>query len=307
MAHGERVFVKVARIRDPLSISAWKRGAKRSRRSRPTHFAPLRTFFSRAPERLPASILRAMVRLHGAHRTPEMEAGFREWLVSDPEHARQFERVTDVWDKGAMPVQGVTRVGAHAFRERRSVTWQALAAAFVLVVALGTTFVVRHERDRIDVTLVEGRVAVAAVTDEDPIEATASTLLETRAIRSASGSGPNVEPDLVRVLKPGQRLRLKGGVSASLDEPKIETVTAWRRGEVMLERTTLTEAIAEMNRYDRTILVIEDPEIAALRVSGIYHAGNNDAFATTVARLHGLELVRGSGQILLRQRPDAAR
>jgi len=31
-----------------------------------------------------------VVRLHGPHRSPALEAGFREWLAADPEHARQF-------------------------------------------------------------------------------------------------------------------------------------------------------------------------------------------------------------------------
>ncbi len=31
-----------------------------------------------------------IVRLHGPHRSADVEAGFREWLAADPENGRQF-------------------------------------------------------------------------------------------------------------------------------------------------------------------------------------------------------------------------
>ena len=52
-----------------------------------------------------------IVRLHGPHRTADLEAGFRAWLAADPENARQFERVTEVWEAGATPVPGIARMG----------------------------------------------------------------------------------------------------------------------------------------------------------------------------------------------------
>ena len=69
--------------------------------------------------------------LHGPHRSAELEAGFRAWLAADPENARQFERVTEVWDAGsAMPVAGVPRV--HAGESTTIESW-AVAAMILLV------------------------------------------------------------------------------------------------------------------------------------------------------------------------------
>jgi transmembrane sensor len=87
--------------------------------------------------------------------------------------------------------------------------------------------------------------------------------------------------------------------NAQIDEPRIEVVTAWRRGEVVLDGTPLSEAISEMNRYDRTRLVVPDPKVAALPVSGIYQAGSSETFAIMVARLYGLEVTHEYGQISL--------
>ena len=141
------------------------------------------------------------------------------------------------------------------------------------VVAIGTTFVVRYEAARTAVTLLEGSVTVSPATDRG------------------------------LTLAPGERVTFAAGGSRRLDrldEPKIEAVTAWRRGEVMLDRTQLEDAVAELNRYDKNTLIIDDPRIATLGISGIYHAGDSSGFAHTIAKLYGLEIIEQSNRIHLR-------
>jgi transmembrane sensor len=312
------------------------------------------------------------VRLHGPHRTPDLEAGFRAWLAADPENARQFERVTEVWDAGATPVPGVARVGDWQAGSRRSPTHRWLLAAAVAIVfiavgfwsadyflltptyatgmgeqrivrlsdgtrvtlnsdsrvainylgverrvridrgeayfdvakdasrpflvragehevrALGTTFVVRYDARRTAVTLVEGKVSVSSLP-------AASTSLE-RLDAAARALPPPAEKT---VLAPGQRLVFAEGEAPKLDEPRIEALIAWRRGEVILDKTALAEAVAEMNRYDQTTLVIDDAAIAQLKVSGIYHTADNENFAAMISRLYGLEVTHREGKIHL--------
>jgi ferric-dicitrate binding protein FerR (iron transport regulator) len=62
----------------------------------------------------------------------------------------------------------------------------------------------------------------------------------------------------------------------------------------------LVDAIAEVNRYDQTILVLDDPQLAHLTVSGVYHTGNSETFAAMIAQLYGLEIVRQNGRITLK-------
>lgn len=128
--------------------------------------------------------------------------------------------------------------------------------------ALGTSFVVRYEPGRTTVTLVEGRVIVT------PLSA----------------------PEESATIAPGQRLTFSRSAEPRLDMPRIEAVTAWRRGEVVLDDTPLADAVVEMNRYDKTQIVIEDPEIAALSVSGLFHTGDSEGFAHSVARMYGLSV-----------------
>lgn len=289
-----------------------------------------------------------IVRLHGPHRSPELEAAFRDWLAARAENGKQFERVTEVWDAGSsLTVAGAPRL-AH-WKERPLRRRWTLAAALLLVacglaswgawhtwadptlttrigeqrivpltdgtrislnsgtririaynnserrvelvhgevyfevahnpsrpfmvtvgqhrvVALGTVFDVRYEAAQTAVTLLEGKVAVS---------------------------------DLI--LSPGERVTLTPGERPKLDKPRMEAVIAWRSGEVMLDKTDLAHAIAELNRYDKTQLLIDDPEIAALPISGIYRVGDSRGFAHTVAKLYELEIIEQPERITLRR------
>jgi transmembrane sensor len=313
-----------------------------------------------------------IIRLHGPHRSADLEAGFRDWLDADPENARQFERVTEVWDAAATPVPGVPRVGHWQAGSPSSAarSWLLAAALAIVLIgagswsanyfwlnptyttgigeqrivrlsdgtritlnsdsrvaisyrdaerrvrvdrgeayfdvakdatrpflvragehqvrAIGTAFVVRYDGLRTAVTLVEGKVTVSSM----PAASTTSA-------RPDTGTRTPISVVEETVLIPGQRIVFAQSRAPKLDEPRIDAVTAWRRGEVMLDKTVLAEAIAELNRYDQTTLVIDDPAIAGLQISGIYHTADNETFANMISKLYGLEVVHRAGQIHL--------
>lgn len=152
------------------------------------------------------------------------------------------------------------------------------------VVAVGTVFSVRlnaresDPRESLSVTLVEGQVSV----------------------RPAVGSGiaTSVQP---LVMRPGERIRLlkdvagRAATTTQIDRPRLEQVLAWQRNEAVFDRTSLPEAVAEMNRYSKTPLVlVGDVAQADWQVSGQFRTGDNAAFAKALATLHGL-VVRESG------------
>jgi transmembrane sensor len=133
------------------------------------------------------------------------------------------------------------------------------------VTALGTSFVVRREEQRLAVTLVDGKVTV----------------------------------NQTFTLTPGERLTLAPGEAARLDMPSLEKATAWRRGQVILDDTPLVAAVAEMNRYSPIKLVIEQPEAATLLISGLFQAGDSASFARAVAATYGLTAVNKGDRIVL--------
>lgn len=313
-----------------------------------------------------------VVRLHGPHRSPELEAGFREWLAADPEHARQFERVTDVWDASArVPSGGLPRVRAH-WRPPTARVWAAAASVALVILAvayfdglfrsgveyrtgigaprvvqledgsrisldantavrvaysdterrvqlengqayfqvkhnpgwqfvvvagthqvtdIGTEFMVRRGAGRTAVTLLEGRVAVSSRSRESA---------GSRQTSPEMGPGPAAgSPMQPIILAPGQRITFAAAGPPSLDRPRMDDVTAWLHGEIMLDDTPLTRAVAQLNRYDPARLVIADPQVARLRVSGIYHTGNNREFAFLIGKLYGVQASDRGGQITL--------
>jgi transmembrane sensor len=104
----------------------------------------------------------------------------------------------------------------------------------------------------------------------------------------------------------GERLRIAKAGPSKLDEPRVEAVTAWRRGEVMLDDTPLIDAVAEMNRYNKSALIIDEARIANLKVSGIYHTGDSGGFAATVANLYGLRVTEAGDAIHLSSSSSAS-
>lgn len=152
--------------------------------------------------------------------------------------------------------------------------------------ALGTMFSIRLTPlapDALSVTLIEGSVEVAPNLPTRPV------------------------PSPVR-LEPGQRLQVSGAAGAlHLDRPSVASATAWARSEVALDDVSLFEAVAEVNRYgSKPIVLADDPAVRAVRVSGVYRAGDSEGFAMAVAALHGLEVRLGRDHLLIQQGQAAA-
>jgi transmembrane sensor len=153
------------------------------------------------------------------------------------------------------------------------------------VVALGTSFMVRRDEPggtAFTVTLLEGRVAV------EPL------------------SLPDVLPEqsaAVRVLRPGERLRFADHSPETVDSPSIERVTAWRRGLLIFDDASLSEAAAEFNRYGPVKITIGDADIGKIRVGGVFKMGDPADFAQAVASTHDLRIINRTGEIVMTTKP----
>jgi transmembrane sensor len=143
---------------------------------------------------------------------------------------------------------------------------------------LGTTFTVRNDGRKVAVVLVEGRV-----------EVTRQTPRQKKAVP-------------VTVLAPGERLTVRADAGAAIDHPRVEAVTAWRRGEVMFDGASLIDAAAEFNRYGGTQVQVGDPALAALRLSGVFQTHDPAEFARVAAELYDLQVDREGDRLVLRRR-----
>jgi transmembrane sensor len=131
-----------------------------------------------------------------------------------------------------------------------------------IVVATGTSFSVELVNGKAHVVLYEGHVAVVSASDSAPA-------LSSSQPKSAS------EVDL----NPGKEL------IASITSPQAEIVPAdidrslsWEAGQLSFSDEPLASAVERVNRYSQKKVVIADASIRSLPVSGVYNAGDIDAF-----------------------------
>jgi transmembrane sensor len=144
------------------------------------------------------------------------------------------------------------------------------------IVALGTVFTVEYDAHFVRVDMMEGRVAVVA---PDAIELTA-------------GEEARFSPD---------------GRATVTPKADIEAATAWRGGKVIFRAERLGEAIQRLNRYSRVQLQIDDAELADLRVSGVFEAGDNRGFADAMMAYLPVLADYSQGDVIkLRPKQDTA-
>jgi transmembrane sensor len=156
------------------------------------------------------------------------------------------------------------------------------------VIALGTSFLVRCEDPgslAFAVTLVEGRVAVEPIGGPDLMPNDSAV-----GVESPSAVG--------KVLNRGERFRFAGDAPGVVDAPSIDKVTAWQRGLLIFDNTTLTAAAAEFNRYGSTKISITGVA-AELRVSGVFGIGDSASFAQAMSLAYHLNVDNRGAEIIL--------
>ena len=147
------------------------------------------------------------------------------------------------------------------------------------VVAVGTMFDVATVPARTTVTLIEGRVNVRTI------------------------SGPAQAEPKVEALVPGQQLGIASdGQFLDKRVVKIENVTAWQRGTIILDDMPLPEALTAMNRYSVTQIVIRGPALQSRRVSGVFRIGDVETEAIALERYFNLREASRSEQAIVLER-----
>jgi transmembrane sensor len=154
------------------------------------------------------------------------------------------------------------------------------------IVALGTAFDVRLDDNRVEVTLVEGRVAVET---------------------AAAITPPGLAPAKGRTeLEPGEQLVAARGEPMLVKPANTDRITSWRGGKLVFQDDALAEVVREVSRYSRTRIVIDDERIAQLRVSGVFRTGQADNFANAITEFFPLAVEqRGPNESALVWRKNA--
>lgn len=137
---------------------------------------------------------------------------------------------------------------------------------------LGTQFVMRRERDRLRVALLEGEVAI----------------------------GPADSEGRDLVLAPGNVFLATARRISVTSEPQktLAKELAWRNGLIIFHRTPLAEAAAEFNRYNREQIVVSAAASGHV-INGALPANNPEELAQIAHGLFGIKFARRDGKIFI--------
>jgi transmembrane sensor len=141
------------------------------------------------------------------------------------------------------------------------------------IIAVGTKFAVRQGGADFRVVVTEGAVRI-------------------------DGEGTTLP---AAVLPAGSVARADGRQIAaqSVSALSAEALLSWRSGYIVFHETALADAVAEFNRYNRRKIVIEDPRIAAIRLTGKFRSTNIDSFSRLLQMSFPVQVKEAPGGIVL--------
>lgn len=147
-------------------------------------------------------------------------------------------------------------------------------AGDVVVHDIGTTFQVARQADGTHVALLDGQVSVRG-RDE--------TVVKTLARGEAIRIGVDGDMGPVDRLEPAQ-------------------TEGWTHGHLVFRGERLADLLATMNRYAPVKIALADERLGELRISGNFHAGDQDALVAALAAGWRLRAERrADGSVLLRE------
>lgn len=143
------------------------------------------------------------------------------------------------------------------------------------VTAIGTEFQVRVAESEATVTLLAGQVAVAVASSSDA---------PSRSTTLAAGE---------------QVTYTRSGGLGAVSTADAEAARGWTQGKLFVDNWPLADLLAEMNRYSDTQLEIGDPSLEAIRLSGVFTAGDQDTLILILEQGWPVRTVRRSEHEIL--------
>lgn len=170
-------------------------------------------------------------------------------------------------------------------------------AGNVAILAVGTQFNVYQVDGRTKVSVLEGRVRVAAAADK-PSGAPAPAL--PTALIHASAPALTSAP----ILAAGQEVEVSGdGRAVQRASPDVANAAAWVQRRVVFKQEPLANVVAQFNRYRKSPqLRIADPALAARQYSGTFDVDDPSSFQDVLSNERDVVLERTGDEIVIRAR-----
>lgn len=100
-------------------------------------------------------------------------------------------------------------------------------------------------------------------------------------------------------LIPGDALKIGGGDVKLSHHVDLEKALLWRDGHLVFDNEPLGRVVARMNDYGGDPIVVSDPAVAGLRISGIFQAGHDEAFLKALTSYYGLAVTRRGHAVVI--------
>lgn len=143
--------------------------------------------------------------------------------------------------------------------------------------ALGTAFDVRRDGDSTTVVVTEHAVQITF---------------------SNKGALQNVE------LSTGDMVSFGPTGLSRVQKADVTTFTAWRRGELIFNGRPLGDVVAEMDRYQRSRIIVLDDEIRRLPVTGSFETADTAAFLELAQLALPVRVMKFPGLTFIRRDPS---
>ena len=192
-------------------------------------------------------------------------------LITLPDGSRMTldaqSRVTARFGNGQ---RNIELVAGRAFFEVRHDSSRpfTLSAANLRLVDIGTKFDVELTPQKVRIMLVEGRVSVTSPAAPRPV-----------------------------LLSAGDQLMAEGSARPVVTQGLSDASLGWQKGFASFDNMKLSEAAAVLNRYPGQTLVVRDPRVASLRVSGMFKLGDAERFGRTLEQIYPVRVVRNGREV----------
>ena len=194
----------------------------------------------------------------GGHETVTFADGSRIELDTNTTiRARMTTEQRMVWLEKGDAYFKVRHDGAHPF---------IVIAGNRRITDLGTEFLISRQPHNLRVAVVSGRVWLEAADKQAPSQ---SALLLPGDVAIATADTTSI---------------------TKKSEHSLANELAWRNGLLVFDHSTLADAAAAFNRYNREKLEIADPAVASITIDGSFQANNLQLFARVVRRAFGLHV-----------------
>jgi len=131
----------------------------------------------------------------------------------------------------------------------------------------------------------------------------ASVAVISGEVRVWPGEPSGAHADTLADLHAGQYAEVANGRLAALErQADLARRTAWLPADIHFEHSTVAEVARRFDAYGGKPLRIDDPALAATRISGRFHARDPEAFVAYLGTLPGVRVQRGADDIRVTRR-----